>query len=96
MSLRVHNNFHKTCKYCKVEYKVNQAVFMVRDRSFCCEDHRDLYMESQCEELQTYEMTKPKINNVMKKSPSTVSSNSLQDFFEVREKSSELCSCTIM
>ena len=96
MSLRVHHQIHKTCKYCKVNYKVNQEVFMVRDRSFCCEDHRDLYMESQCEELQMPEMTKPKINNGMKKSPSTVSSNSLQEFSEVREKSSELCKCVIM
>ena len=96
MSLRVHKPIHKTCKYCKVEYNVNQSVFMVRDRSFCCEDHRDLYMESQWEELQMPEMKKPHIDNYMKKSPSMVSSTSLQEFFEVREKSSELCKCTIM
>jgi len=96
MSLKVHHQIHKTCKYCKVEYKANQTLFMVRDRSFCCEDHRDLYMESQWENTQIPEMTKPKIDNYMKKSSSMVSSTSLQEFFEVRDKSTEMCSCIIM
>lgn len=89
---------HKICKYCKVQYITNQTLFMVRDRSFCCEDHRDLYMESQIENVELHEMHmihRPK-NNIMKKSPSTVSSNSLQEFFESKEKSNEICTCVIM
>ena len=99
--------FYKTCKYCKVTYNTNQTLFMVRDRSFCCEDHRDLYMESQMGKIEIdtiHEMHKPKINNGMKKSPSTVSSNSLQDFFEIKEQikeqikehSNERCVCVVM
>ena len=98
MSLRVYTPVHKRCKYCNIEYKTKQEVFMVKDRSFCSEDHRDLYMESQWDITQNPEIIvmKPKVNNFLKKSPSMVSSTSLQEFFEIREKPTELCPCIIM
>jgi len=68
---------------------------MVRDTSFCCEDHRDLYMELELDAVHFSQINKPKINN-FKKSPSTVSSTSLQEFFEIKEKPKELCVCIIM
>ena len=84
------------CKYCNKELKNNQDIYIVHNKSFCSEYHRDLYMESKWDDLHNPVVNKPKINNFIKKSPSMVSSTSLQEFFEVREKEIEICPCKIM
>ena len=97
MSLKIYRPLHKRCKYCNIEYTTTQQVFMVRDRSFCSEDHRDLFMEEQIPEIiEMSRINNTKINNFLKKSPSLVSTTSLQEFFEVRKTTNKFCHCIIM